>query len=211
MKSRKQNAFLATCYLLLSGCGTTSYVESLGDSYVEVRKVQYSISEPGGAQTILEYRPQHGPRIVIWPSLREGPYVRDGKAVFLADYASSKRQPGERWPMVPRFFCVSAPDLPLDITDLVFRLGSKQSGQDLRELLRKGDASYIKETNNLIAFHFSVWRPPDWPPMITVQTTWDQISDMMREVKAKGVIRKDLRYGTRYIQIPQEDVAQPPL
>ena len=33
----------------------------------------------------------------------------------------------------------------------------------------------------------------------SVQLDWNQVSDIMREVKEKGTVHKDLRWGTPYL------------
>ena len=40
----------------------------------------------------------------------------------------------------------------------------------------------------------------DWPDKTTIQLDWREVSDIMREVKEKGVVHKDLRWGTTYIE-----------
>jgi hypothetical protein len=40
----------------------------------------------------------------------------------------------------------------------------------------------------------------DWPDKTTFQLNWSQVFDIMREVKEKGTLRKDPRWGTSYIE-----------
>jgi hypothetical protein len=36
----------------------------------------------------------------------------------------------------------------------------------------------------------------DWPDTSILQLDWNQVSDIMRAVKEKGVVRRDPRWGT---------------
>jgi hypothetical protein len=38
-----------------------------------------------------------------------------------------------------------------------------------------------------------------WPDNSTLQLDWNQVSDIMRAVKEKGTVRRDLQWGTPYI------------
>ena len=48
-----------------------------------------------------------------------------------------------------------------------------------------------------VEFTFSI----DWNKGATNTLNWNQISDIMREVKEKGVVKKDRVWGTKYIEI----------
>lgn len=54
----------------------------------------------------------------------------------------------------------------------------------------------LKEQNDKVDFDFEFFDQPE--AIITLN--WNQIADIMREVKEKGVVRKDLRWGTSYIE-----------
>jgi hypothetical protein len=94
---------------------------------------------------------------------------------------------------------MKAPDLLLDITDEVLWRWSKQSGEDFTKLSKKAYIMYPKKKGDALEFQFAVWTPPDWPTVVVLMD-WNQISDVMREVREKGVVRKDRVWGTSYIE-----------
>jgi hypothetical protein len=58
------------------------------------------------------------------------------------------------------------------------------------------------EKNGQLELQLDFWtQEKDWPDKTTFQLDWNQVSDIMREVKVKGVVRKDLRWGTPYVEI----------
>ena len=201
MKWNKKIVFrflLAVFCVSITGCGSVSSEEPLGSGYEEVTYTQNSISEPSAHQITLQFRKPSGGRIMIWPSAG-GVVVRNDVAVFVGDKAWKQPSFGERWPMKPRLFAVKAPELPLDITDEVLWRWSKQSKKNFTEIFGKDYISYSKETNNVLEFHFFIVSIPDWKEL-NISMEWSQLSDIMREVKEKGVVHKDLRWGTSYIE-----------
>jgi hypothetical protein len=55
--------------------------------------------------------------------------------------------------------------------------------------------------NGQLELQLEFWtEEKDWPDTTTFQLDWNQVSDIMREVKEKGVMRKDPRWGTPYIE-----------
>jgi hypothetical protein len=182
----------------LSGCASRD-VEPLANGYQEVTYTHSSMSEPQSHQITLQYRNSSGGQVMIWPSATGGKIVKEGVIIFEADKAWKQPNPGERWPMKQRLFAVRAPEPPLDITDEVLWRSSKRSSADFEKLLGTATIAYFGETNNMVWFHFGVMAPPDYPDL-NICLDWNQISDVMREVKEKGVERKDLRWGTSYIE-----------
>jgi uncharacterized protein YceK len=201
--TRNQTLTLIAAAILcvgLTGCGSISSVESLGGGYEEVTYTQTSLlMEPDAHQITLQYRKPNGRQIMIWPSATGGKIVKKEVVIFEADKAWKQPKPGERWPMKSRLFAARAPDFPLDITDEILWRSTKSSGEDFSKLLKTATIAYFKGTNNAVEFHFGVMRQPDFPEL-TISLNWDQIVDIMREVKEKGVVRKDLRWGTSYIE-----------
>jgi hypothetical protein len=172
----------------------------LGNGYEEVTYTRTSISEPSAHRISLQYQNAKGKRIIIWPSL-DGvkEVIKDETVVFVGKAASQQTNPDNPRATDSRLFAVRAPSLPLDITDEVLWRWSKQSGEDFAKLLKKAYVSYPKETNDVLELHFAIWSPPDWPDL-NIHMDWNQISDIMREVKEKGVVRKDRVWGTTYIE-----------
>jgi len=101
--------------------------------------------------------------------------------------------------MKPQLFAVRAPELPLDITDEIIGRWAQTSGKDVVKAIAMAGIVYFQEKNNKMDFHFVFWTSEKWPDTV-ITLDWNQISDVMREVKEKGIERKDLRWGTRYIE-----------
>jgi hypothetical protein len=179
----------------LTGCGTIPSYEQLGNGYVMATYIRTSW-EPPAMRFELQYR--KGLRtVVIWPSLyavRE--VVKDDVVVFVANTAIEPPLSDEPRATMERLFAVKAPELPMDITDEVLWRWSKESGADFVKLLKTASIVYAKQNDNAVEFHFVDGSHKDIIPTLD----WNQISDVMREVKEKGVVRKDRVQGTSYIE-----------
>jgi hypothetical protein len=84
----------------------------------------------------------------------------------------------------------------LDITDEIIGHWAQESGRDVVKALNNPSPIGPKEQDNKLSvyFEFSAW------PGVDIRLRWDQVSDIMREVKEKGVVRKDRVWGTSYIE-----------
>jgi len=97
---------------------------------------------------------------------------------------------------------VRAPKLPLDITDEVLWRWAKQSNDDLAKLLKNSDLfnkvhiGHFEETNSTLEFYVEILNVGNG----VIRLNWNQLPDIMREVKEKGVVRKDRVWGTSYIE-----------
>ena len=170
-------------------------MESLSNGYEEVTYTQNSISEPSAHQISLQYRNTEGKRVMIWPSLDGvNEVIKGDLAVFVAKKAFEPPLSGEPLATDSRLFAVKASELPLDITDEVLWRWSKQSGENFVKIVKIAIV-YPKEKDNGIEFHF-VRGISD----LNIFMSWNQISDIMREVIEKGVVRKDRVWGTSYIE-----------
>jgi hypothetical protein len=189
---------LAILCASLTGCGTVSRVEQLGHGYEEVAYTHTSITmEPESTQITLQYRKPNGGQVVIWPSVL-GCTIKNDVAVFEAKAAAKQPDPNNSRSTDSRLFAVKAPSPPLDITDEVLWRWSKESGADFAKALKTASIAFWKEKDNMVELHFATW-PPNLPDIV-VRLDWNQISDIMREVKEKGVVRKDRVWGTSYIE-----------
>ena len=188
-------AILCVC---LTGCASGD-VEPLANGYKEVTYTQNSISEPQSHQISLQYTGSNGKQVMIWPSATGGKIVKNEVVIFEADKAWKLPKPDERWPMKPRVFVARAPDFPLDITDEIVGRWAQASGKDVVKAISMAGIVYFEEKNNELDFHFVFWTTKNWPDTV-ITLNWNQISDIMREVKEKGVVHKDLRWGTSYIE-----------
>jgi hypothetical protein len=101
----------------------------------------------------------------------------------------------------PRLFAVRSPALPLDITDEVLRQWSNKSGKDFAKALDRFSMVTPAEKNGQLELQLEFWtNEKDWPDKTTLQLDWNQVFDIMREVKEKGTLHKDPRWGTLYIE-----------
>lgn len=186
---------------IITGCIFPSRdVEPLGNGYEEVTYTLTSISEPSASRFALQYRKPNGGTILIWSSVPSGPDIKDNIAVFVGDKAYQRRTLSDPDPFNRRLFTVRAPELPLDITDEVLWQWSKKTGKDFAKALEIASVVTIseKEDHHLeIRFAFG-YKPDSWPRLVSLD--WNQILDIMREVKEKGIVRKDRVWGTSYIE-----------
>jgi hypothetical protein len=174
-------AVLLTLCLSMSGC-VSSQVEQLGNGYEEITyKTRSIISEPDAYQITLQYRDAKGMLNMIWPSVGGGPIMHGDTAIFIGDPQHF-------------LFAVQAPGTLLEITVPVLRQWSKETGKDLAEAIRVRDSVLFKQIGNQLEFHF-----PTWNEDKVVRLDWNQISDIMREVKETGVSHQDTRWGITYL------------
>jgi hypothetical protein len=194
----------------LTGCGSISRVESLGGGYEVVAYTRHSFSEPEATQITLQYRKPSGGRIMIWPETLG--VIETNDAVLFIGYKAYDQPPSDEPRATrPRLFIVQAPNLPLDISEEILWRQAKQSGGDLAivlkkpSVLKKVNIHHVGETNNILELRFEI---EDVRLNGVIHVDWHQILDVMREVKEKGVVRKDRVWGTSYIEKefkPQEN------
>jgi hypothetical protein len=190
---------LTIIFVSLTGCGGSyNRVDTLSGGYQETAHIQYSSSEPEGSQTSIQYRTPNGRQVTIWPSISSGPIIKNDIAIFVGNVAWEPRKFGERWDMGGRLFAVKSPEPLLDITDEILWRWSNKNGIDFEKALKIAVAVTIEEKENQLEIRFAFWGQNGWPRIVLVD--WNQISDIMREVKEKGVVHKDSRWGTSYIE-----------
>jgi hypothetical protein len=196
MKANKELIFYFLFAILctnLTGCGTIPSYEELGNGYVEATYIRTSW-EPPAIRTELRYK-KGWRTVVIWPKTL-GIIVTNDVALFCAYKAYDEPSSNNPQATKRRLFAVIAPNLPLDITDELLWRWSKQSGEDFAKLLKTASIANLEEKNNAVEFLFAA----DWNKDAIICLDWNQISDVMREVKEKGVVRKDRVWGTSYIE-----------
>jgi len=168
----------------LAGCSTPPIVQPLSNGYVEVTHPQRSMISSDDLRVSFEYQKPDGKSVLIWPSLYgAGEIIHGDVAIFVGDQAYVSSNPDDPRGTRPRLFAVQAPGLPLDITDEVLWYWSKASGKDFAKAEQQFNQAIPTETNN----------------RLELQLDWNQVSDIMRAVREKGTVRKDLRWGTPYI------------
>ena len=116
----------------------------------------------------------------------------------MGDKAYQWRTLSDPDPFNRRLFAVRAPELPLDITDEVLWQWSKKTGVDFEKALKIASVVTLNKKEDQLEIRFAFWNNDDWPRLFLLD--WNQISDIMREVKEKGVVRKDRVWGTSYIE-----------
>jgi hypothetical protein len=180
---------LSFLYVSLTGCVSHS-VKPLANNYEEVTCTRTSW-EPPAQRFELRYKKKWG-AIVVWPDTY-GIHIKNDVAVFKGYKTSDRLSPTSARTTEPRLFAVKAPELPLDITIEVLWQWSIESKGDFWKTVKTASIVDIEEKDNTLIFHFAGGGPDS-------NLNWDQISDIMREVKEKGVEHKDRVWGTSYIE-----------
>jgi hypothetical protein len=165
----------------------------LSNGYEEVaypKRVSFQSRAPDGKTTS------------IWPALYGVSEVIKGDvALFVGDKAYVSPDPDDPRGTKPRLFAVRAPGLPLDITGEVLWRWSKASGKDFAKAMEIFSLATPAEKNGQLELQLEFWtQEKDWPDKTAFQLDWNQVFDIMRAVKEKGTVHKDLRWGTPYIE-----------
>jgi hypothetical protein len=194
---------LAVLCLGLAGCVSKHPVTALGSGYEEVaHPTRASVSQPGLTRISLQYRAPDGKITLIWPSLygvKE--VVKDDMAIFVGDKAYVSSDPNDPRGTKPRLFAVQSPALPLDITDEILWRWSKVTGKNYAKTLDLFSMVSPAGKQSGLELQLEFWtQEKDWPDKTMVQLDWSQLSNIMREVKEKGTVHRDLRWGTFYIE-----------
>ena len=189
---------LAMLCLGLTGCSTHHPVAPLGSGFEE----ESHPSRSGDTRVALQYRAPDGIITPIWPALYGiGNVIKGDVAIFVGDKAYVSSDPNDPRGMKPRLFAVRSPALPLDITDEVLWRWSKVTGKDYAKAVEWFAMVTPEGKQGGLELQLEFWtEETDWPDKTTVQLDWSQVSDIMREVKGKGTLRKDLRWGMPYIE-----------
>jgi hypothetical protein len=191
--SKLPHFLLAILCIGLAGCASHGTVAPLSNGYEEVAHPK---------QVSFQYRAPDGKTTPIWTSLSGVSEVIKGDvAIFVGDKAYVSPDPDDPRGTKPRLFAVRSPALPLDITDEVLSQWSKKSGKDFAKALDRFSMVSPEEKNGQLELQLEFWtQERDWPDKTTVQLDWNQVSDIMREVKEKGTVHKDLRWHTPFIE-----------
>ena len=186
----------------LAGCMTPKPVAPLGGGYEEIAHPNRSSTAPSDTRVSFQYRAPNGKTTLIWSSLYGvGEVIKGDVAIFVGDKAYVSPDPNDTRGTKPRLFAVRSPALPLDITDEVLWRWSKATGKDFVKAVQLFSMMTPEEKNGWLELHLEFWtEEKDWPDTSTLQLDWNQVSDIMRDVKEKGVLRKDPRWDTPYIE-----------
>lgn len=195
---------LALLGLGLAGCQTHKTVTPLRNGYEEVSHPNHTlIDEPEPPRISFQHRGADGTITQIWPSLYGvNEVIKGDLAIFVGDKGFFEPERVTH----PRLFAVKSPELPLDITDEVLWRWSKANGKDFGKTLAKFTLVTPGEKNGGLALRLEFnpgnkWlgEDKDWPEQSALQLDWNQVAEILRAVKTKGVEEKDLRWHTPYI------------
>jgi hypothetical protein len=96
---------------------------------------------------------------------------------------------------------VKAPSPPLDITDEMLWYWCKVSKKDFAKAVELFNVATLVNHGDKVEIQLEFYvNERDWPDNATFQLDWNQISEIMRTVQAKGTTHKDPRWGTPYIE-----------
>jgi hypothetical protein len=188
----------------LAGCQTHKTVAPVSHGYEEVSHPHHAlIDEPEPPRISFQHRDADGKTTPIWPSLYGvNEVVKGDLAIFVGDKAFLEPERVTH----PRLFAVKSPELPLDITDEVLWRWAKANGKDFGKTLAKFTLVTPAEKNGRLELRLEFspenkWSgdKEDWPDKSALQLDWNQVAEILRAVKTKGVVEKDLRWHTPYI------------
>jgi hypothetical protein len=182
MKKNSRNGFnwsLFCACLTLLGCTTTN-TSSLGGGYEEVDVRHHHTSEETSWRGELWYRYPSGKRVRVWRSVLDNVVVRGDVAIFTGGPASD-------------LIVVQGGGPALMITKDVLRTVPELSEATSGSVARKRLVDDTLEVHLLLG--------PTRPSLV-VKLTWEQLSAIMRNVKAHGVLHEDKKLGTLYLESP---------
>jgi hypothetical protein len=168
-----------------TGC-TSSHVDHLSSGYREVTYGYRSLlSEPDRFRTELRHRDTNGKEAVIWPSASLGALINDDVALFMAE-------PPERL-----LFTIRSPGPLLEISGPVLRQWCQNNGKDYAEVSKSATFVSYEQKDNGVEFYWAFWNREHWPEGVILN--WNQIFQIMNEVKAKGIAHQDAHWGRTYL------------
>ena len=192
--------------LALSGCRTAQKTTHLSNGYEEVSthaRTYLNLDEPPPARIGFQYMSPHGKLTRIWPSLYGVNEVIHGNlAIFVGDQVSVDSGTANNH---PRLFAVNAPALPVDITGEMLSLWAKTTGNNFTKAMQRFNLVTPEDASDGLMLHLEFISPDylvvdkNWPDKSDLKLSWDQVTNLMVTVKAKGGVEKDLAWHTPYI------------
>lgn len=195
---------LAALSLAATGCQTHTTVLPQSGGYEEVSHPHHTlIDEPPPPRISFQHRDANGKVTQIWPSLEAiNDIVKGDLALFIAEKAFVEPERVTH----PRIFAVRAPELPLDLTDEILWRWSKANNKNFGKTLDKIYSLGMDEKSDGLQVTLEFWTRnelastrEDWPDEGAVFLTWPQVDEIMRSVKTRGTVQKDIRWHTEYI------------
>jgi hypothetical protein len=185
----------------LAGCASSHPITPQGGGYEEVGHPSRSMDEHQEMRIAFQHRAPNGKITPIWPSLYGVKEAVSGDvAIFVGDVAYVSSDPDDPKGLKPRLFAVKSPALPLDITDDVLWRWSKAWGKDPAKAQQRFSLVTPGEKDGRLELQLEFWTDEKgWPDKTALQLDWNEVTDIMSDVQAKGKRQKDLRWGTPYI------------
>ena len=140
------------------------------------------------ARSELQYQGQTGEKRVVWPFI-EDVVINDDTAVFLGMLHGEAGFNGKH------LFAYQPSGSLVDITSQILGIVANDKGADFLKASPTAGVSTLKKEGKLVKIGIT---STDWS--MEIKLNWNQISDIMRKVKEKGIVRKDRVWGTSYIE-----------
>ena len=185
----------------LAGCASSRIVTPQGNGYEEVTHPRRSLDERADTRISFQYRAPDGKVIQIWPSLYGVRDVIHGDtAIFVGDMAYVSANPDDSKGLKPRLFAVKPPAPPLDITDEILWRWSKAWGKNYENAQQRFSLVTPGEKDGRLELQLDFWTDEkNWPDKTALQLDWDEVTNIMSDVRANGKRQKDLRWNTPYV------------
>jgi hypothetical protein len=192
--------FPAILCLELAGCASSRVVEPQANGYEEVTH-PHRYSAPADVRTSFQHRAPNGNITPVWPALYGVNEVINGEvAIFVGEVAYVSSNPDDPRGTRPRLFAVKSPDLPLDITDDILAQWSQANAKDFAQARKRLSLVTPAEKDGRLELQLEFWSNEKyWPDSAALLLDWTRVSDIMRDLKAKGTVRTDLRWKTPFI------------
>lgn len=185
---------LVAVMVLLSGCASES-IDPIGGGFEELTYTRQSPSEPPAHRIALQFRDPSGKVMPIWPSLYGTTTVVNGDvAIFVGDVGEKRPSTADPQPTGPRLLAAAPSERPIDLTDAVLRLWSKQPGASPADVQRPPSIVFPRETSEGVELHFATGSRD-----LNVTLDWYKIADLMGSVRRDGVLRRDPVWHVEYL------------
>ena len=187
-----------------AGCQTHTKIVPLSDGYEAVEHPYHTlIDDPPPPRIALQRRGTDGVIAPVWPALYSADTVIKGNLVI---FAAEKAYTEPERVTHARLFAARPSELPLDLTDEVLWRWSKANGKAFDKTLQKFAGITAAENAGALELRLEFWANPelgetrdDWPDTSSLRLEWPRVEEIMRAVKAKGTVERDLRWHTEYI------------
>jgi hypothetical protein len=187
-----------------AGCQTHTKVVPLSAGYEAVEHPYHTLmDEPKPPRISLQWRGTDGAITRVWPALYSADTVIKGNIVI---FAAEKAYTEPERVTHARLFAARPSELPLDLTDEVLWRWAKTNGKAFDQALQKFAGITAAENAGALDVHLEFWANSEfgdtreeWPDTSSLRLDWAQVEAIMRAVKAKGTVEKDLRWHTEYI------------